>query len=102
MLVLLLTAASPATAADCEPVTAYTVTELEGIGNIFHITRAVALSPDGSAAGSSLNDSLVSHPVRWDALGQVTVLSAANGEAGGISSNGVVAGWQVAAAASRR
>ncbi len=72
------------------------ITELEGIGSIFHITRAVAVAPDGSAAGSSLDDSLVSHAVRWDASGNATVLSSSNSEAFGISSNGVgrrVAGW---------
>ncbi len=86
--------AVPAQAATCSPVSRYTITELEGIGNTFHITRAVDIGPDGSAAGSSLDDSLVSHAVKWDASGNPTVLSSSNSEAFGISSNGVVAGWQ--------
>jgi uncharacterized membrane protein len=84
----------PAQAVDCSPVSTYTITELEGIGSIFHITRAVAIAPDGSAAGSSLDDSLVSHAVRWDESGNATVLSSSDSEAFGISSNGSVAGWQ--------
>ncbi len=86
--------AVPAGAQDCDPATSYTVTELESVGSLFHITRATAVAADGTTAGSSLDDSLVSHAVRWDSSGQVTTLSAGNGEAFGISTNGVVAGWQ--------
>ena len=86
--------AVPAGAQDCDPATSYTVTELESVGSPFHITRATAVAADGTTAGSSLDDSLVSHAVRWDSSGQVTTLSAGNGEAFGISTNGVVAGWQ--------
>ncbi len=55
--------AVPAGAQDCDPATSYTVTELEGVGSLFHITRATGVAADGSAAGSSLDDSLVSHAV---------------------------------------
>ena len=49
LLALLGVMAVPAQAATCSPVSRYTITELEGIGNTFHITRAVAIGPDGSA-----------------------------------------------------
>lgn len=94
ILVMVPTVAAPAVADDCGPVTGYTVTELTGIGNIFHITQASAIAADGSAAGWSLDGALVSHAVRWDASGAVTTLSSAESAASGISSTGTVAGWQ--------
>lgn len=80
--------APAASAATCVH-TAYTITELPGLGG--PVTQAVAIAENGDVAGWSLDSSWVSHPVRWSG-GQVTSLSSGTGSAGGISSNGTVAG----------
>jgi hypothetical protein len=101
LLALLGVTGVPAQAVDCSPVSTYTITELEGIGSLFPITRAVAIAPDGSAAGSSLDDSLVSHAVRWDKSGNATNLfrqqrgprGATSGRAVDVNASGVAVGW---------
>ena len=69
--------------------TAYTISELPGLGG--PVTQGARYADNGDAAGWSLDSAWVSHAVRWS-NGQVTSLSSATSSASGISSNGVVAG----------
>jgi len=70
---------------------AYAISELAGLGG--PVTQGVAIAENGDAAGWGLDSSWVSHALRWS-NGQVTSLSSATSAGSGISSNGVVAGWQ--------
>lgn len=79
-----------ASAASCVNAT-YAIAELPGIGG--PVTQALALAEDGTVAGWGLDAAWVSHALHWSD-GQVTTLSSATSAAAGISSNGVVAGWQ--------
>ena len=81
---------SAATAAPCFH-SSYSIAELPGLGG--PVTQAVAIAENGDVGGFSLDSSWVSHAVRWRG-GQVTSLSTATSAGNGISSSGIVAGWQ--------